>query len=168
MYEQGCEILIADISIHPNASEWVQKVTSGEKPTVAFLKVDVTDWAALEGMFDTFVTTFGGEPDIVVLGAGVYEASTAGFWNDADEASHYKLLDINLTHPIKATRIAIRRLRRAQKPGVILHLSSIAAQKPSVVLPLYSVSKQAISQFVRCMAPLDSMCGIKVVAIAPG
>lgn len=71
-------------------------------------------------------------------------------------------------HPIKISRIAIKRLRREGKPGVIVHLSSITAQIPSVVNPLYSVSKQAISQFVRCMAPLDEMAGIRVVAVAPG
>ena len=168
LHKQGCKILIADIGIHRDASQWVEEVATAEDATAAFLKVDVTDWAALEGMFEFFAERFGHEPDIVVLGAGVYEASTAGFWDDTDESSHYKLFDINLSHPIKATRIAIRRLRRAQKPGVILHLSSIAAQKPSVVLPLYSVSKLAISQFVRCMAPLEDMCGIRVVAVAPG
>ncbi|KIW99554.1 uncharacterized protein Z518_11293 [Rhinocladiella mackenziei CBS 650.93] len=119
-------------------------------------------------MFDVFFNDFNAVPDIVVAGAGIYEASTAGFWNDADRGSGYKLLDINLTHPIKTTRIAIRHLRQAGKPGMILHISSITAQKPSAVLPLYSVSKAAISQFVRCMAPLESLCGIRVVAVAPG
>lgn len=71
-------------------------------------------------------------------------------------------------HPIKMSRIAIKRLRLAQKPGVIVHISSITAQIPTVVNPLYSVSKQAISQFVRCMAPLDDLAGIRVVAVAPG
>ena len=161
-------MLIADLGIHSSASKWFDSVKGRDGPKIVFHRVDVTSWDALEGMFDVCFKEFNDVPDIVVAGAGVYEASTAGFWNDADAASSYKLLDINLTHPIKTTRIAVRRLRQAGKPGVILHLSSITAQKPSAVLPLYSVSKAAISQFVRCMAPLEGLCGIRVVAVAPG
>jgi 3-hydroxybutyrate dehydrogenase len=129
----------------------------------------VTDWTQLEALFDTFATEFGGEvPDIVVAGAGIYEASSAGFWNDRDNDSHYKLLDINLVHPIKLTRIAFRRMQQAYKQGVVLHESSIVALKPSPVLPLYAVSKAALSHFVRCMAPLGEMSGVEVVAVAPG
>jgi 3-hydroxybutyrate dehydrogenase len=129
----------------------------------------VTAWDQLERLFDIFADKFGGSvPDIVVAGAGIYEASSAGFWDDRDEASHYKLLDINLVHPIKLTRIAFRRMQQAHKPGVILHESSIVALKASPVLPLYAVSKAALSHFVRCMAPLGEISGIKVVAVAPG
>lgn len=168
LHERGCAILIADIALREEATKWLAKAERDGGPKVLFRKVDVTAWDALENAFDFFEEQFGEAPDIVVPGAGVYEASSAGFWDDEDSEDHYKIFDINLLHPIKMTRIAIRRLRRAKKPGVILHISSIAAQKPAVTLPLYSVSKQAISQFVRCMAPLDDMCGIRVVAVAPG
>ena len=53
-------------------------------------------------------------------------------------------------------------------PGVILHLSSTGAQKASIVTPLYQPSKHAISCFVRAMIPLEKLCGIRVVAVAPG
>lgn len=159
---------MVDLALHASAKEWLKTIQSQTSPRVRFQKVDVSDWKQLELAFEVFENHFGGSPDIVVPGAGVYEPSSNGFWADADDASHYKLFDINILHPIKISRIAIRRLRRDQKPGVILHLSSITAQIPSVVNPLYSVSKQAISQFVRCMAPLDGLAGIRVVAVAPG
>ena len=168
LHEQGYSVLIADISLHREATQWLKSTQGKGSGKVVFHKVDVTVWETLEEAFDVFAKEFGGTPDIVVAGAGVYEASTANFWDDDDSPSHYKLLDINLVHPIKLTRIAIRRLRQANKPGVVLHISSIAAIKPNIVLPLYSVSKQGISQFVRCMAPLEGMCGIRVVAVAPG
>jgi 3-hydroxybutyrate dehydrogenase len=128
----------------------------------------VTSWPQLERLFDVFPQHFSSTPAIVVAGAGIYEASSAGFWDDRDDASHYKLLDVNLVHPIKMTRIAIRRMQAARKPGVVLHESSIVALKPSAVLPLYAVSKAALSHFVRCMAPLGELSGVKVVAVAPG
>jgi NAD(P)-dependent dehydrogenase (short-subunit alcohol dehydrogenase family) len=128
----------------------------------------VTDWEQLEKLFDECEEKLGGSPDIVIAGAGVYEPSSNSFWADVDKASHYKIFDINILHPLKLSRIAIRRFKQAQKHGVIVHFSSITAQIPSVVNPMYSVSKQAISQFVRCMAPLEELAGIRVVAVAPG
>lgn len=161
--------MIADIALHRDATEWLEKTSlKGGDARVLFQKTNVTSWDEIEAAFDFFEAQFGGPPQIIVPGAGIYEASSAGFWDDRDAASHYKLFDINLVHPIKTTRIAIRRLRQAQLPGVILHLSSIVAQKPSVVLPLYSASKAAISQFIRCMSPLEEICGIRVVGVAPG
>lgn len=168
LYEKGCSILLADLSLHSSAQEWLQSIKTHSSPKVQFHKTDVTDWAELESAFDVVENEFGGTPDIIVPAAGVYEPSSNSFWGDRDSASHFKVFDVNITHPIKMTRIAIQRLRRAQKPGVIIHISSITAQIPSVVNPLYSVSKQAISQFVRCMAPLDRLAGIRVFAVAPG
>lgn len=122
----------------------------------------------MEDVFDVFAKEFGGCPDVVVPGAGVYEPSGFSFWSDADQDSHYKLFDINLTHPIKMTRIAVRRMRRAKKQGVVIHISSIAAQRPGIVTPLYQASKAAISMFIRSMAPLEDLAGIRVVGVAPG
>ncbi|KAF3001772.1 hypothetical protein E8E13_000853 [Curvularia kusanoi] len=123
---------------------------------------------ALERLFDVYAERFGGVPDVVVAGAGIYEASSAGFWDDRDNASHYTVIDVNLVHPIKLTRIALRLFRQAQQPGVIMHESSIVALRPSAVLPLYAATKAGLSHFVRCMAPLHELSGIKVVAVAPG
>lgn len=75
------------------------------RPKVVFQKTDVTDWAQLEALFDTYAKEIDNKiPDIFVVGAGPYEASTAGFWNDHDEDSHYRLLDVNLIHPIRLTK----------------------------------------------------------------
>lgn len=165
---KGCAVLIADIALSPPAAAWLKSLGNQVNPQVVFHKTDVTSLEQLVEVFEVFEKRLGGVPDIVVPGAGVYEGSFPGFWDDRDKTLSYKLFDINIMHPIRMTRIAIRKMREAKKPGTILHLSSITAQKPSVVLPLYSVSKAAISQFVRCMAPLDQICGIRVVGIAPG
>lgn len=93
---------------------------------------------------------------------------SSGFWADKDSDSHYKILDIDLIHPIKITRIAIRRMLRARKGGFILHVSSVACQTASLVTPLYSVAKHGVVAFVRGQSRLDELCGIRVVCIAPG
>jgi 3-hydroxybutyrate dehydrogenase len=146
----------------------LSSVKDSKGPKIHFHRTDVTDWNQLEEVFNVFEKEYGGAPDIVVPGAGVYEPSFNSFWGDVDKASHYKLFDINLLHPIKMTRIAVRKMQRAGKPGVVIHLSSISAQRPSVTVPLYSVSKQGISQFIRSMAPLEELANVRVVGVAPG
>lgn len=91
-----------------------------------------------------------------------------GFWNDNDVGNHYRLFDINLIAPIKMARIAIRKMLNANKPGIILNVSSTGAQKASIITPLYQAGKAAISAFTRCMAQLYPMGGIRVVCVAPG
>lgn len=66
------------------------------------------------------------------------------------------------------TRIAIRRMLQNGAPGIVCCVSSIGAQKPGPITPLYQVSKAGINNFVRCMADLEAMAGIRVVAVAPG
>lgn len=170
LYSSGCRILIADIALHPSGQDWLSTIES-ENPAssrVKYVQTDVTIWAQLENLFDVAVSHFGVTPDIVVPGAGVYEPSSNSFWADQDHASRYKVLDINLVHPIKMSRIAIRRWVAAKKQGTIVHISSIAGQRSSVVTPLYTASKHGINSFIRGMAPLDDLVGIRVVGVAPG
>lgn len=92
---------------------------------------------------------------------------------------HYTLLDINLTHPIRATQLAMSHWLHppsssAQSkvsptnPKRIVHIGSVAGQMPNFNAPLYGASKFGIHGFVRSLAPLDEQHGIRVVAVAPG
>lgn len=66
------------------------------------------------------------------------------------------------------TRIAIRRMLGANSLGIVCCVSSIGAQKAGIVTPLYQTSKHGISGFIRCMAELYTLAGIRVVGVAPG
>ncbi|KAI1616247.1 NAD-dependent 15-hydroxyprostaglandin dehydrogenase [Exophiala viscosa] len=167
LHNAGVKVLIADIGLHADAKKWLATLES-DKPI--FQQTDVTDWKQLERAFTVCRETFGDVPDIVVPGAGIYEPNTNTFWDDvdSDEGSRYKVLDVNLVHPIKASRLAIRNMVEAGKGGAIVHTSSIAAQRSSIVTPLYTASKHGISSFVRGMAPLQELSGIRVVGVAPG
>ncbi|KAK6364434.1 hypothetical protein LTS17_012199 [Exophiala oligosperma] len=169
LYASGCKILIADVALHPSCKAWLSAIESENTNSswVKYLQTDVTDWSQLEKVFDVANEAFGTTPDIVVPGAGVYEPSSNSFWADQDRDS-YKVLDINLVHPIKTSRIAIRRWVQAAKKGTIIHISSIAAQRSSIVTPLYTVSKHGISAFIRGMGALEDLVGIRVVGVAPG
>ncbi|OAP59577.1 hypothetical protein AYL99_06875 [Fonsecaea erecta] len=171
LYKAGCKVLIADIALHGTAKQWLASIQA-ESPSDAarakFVRTDVTDWDQLETAFKESEVVLGTQPDIVVPGAGVYEPSSNSFWEDHDLNSRYKVLDIDLVHPIKLTRMAIRHMVQARKAGTIIHISSIAGQRASVVTPLYTAAKHGINSFIRSMGSLEAMAGIRVLGVAPG
>jgi NAD(P)-dependent dehydrogenase (short-subunit alcohol dehydrogenase family) len=77
-------------------------------------------------------------------------------------------VDINVNHPIKLARIAIRTLLGKNKKGVVLIVGSIAGFQGTFSAPLYCATKHAIVGFVRSMEPLERLEGVKVVCVAPG
>jgi NAD(P)-dependent dehydrogenase (short-subunit alcohol dehydrogenase family) len=133
-------------------------------------------------MFNVAYRLFG-SVDIVCPGAGVYEPPSSNFWHppghnspskDSPEGGRYALLDINLTHPIRVTQLAISHFLAANPPAsvknpkTVIHVSSIAGQTSPLAVPIYNATKHAINGFVRSLAPLEAKLGIRVAAVAPG
>ncbi|KAH8701767.1 putative short chain dehydrogenase/ reductase [Talaromyces proteolyticus] len=175
----GCNVLIADLALRPEARVVVDKYSSRSGSARAvFQKTNVTDWAQLEQMFAVAEREFG-EIDIVCPGAGVYEEHWSNFWRppgspesrDTPLGGRYALLDINLTHPIRVTQLAISHFLRHRKSSSrkhIIHISSIAGQNPALAAPIYVATKHGISGLVRSLGKLDGQFGIRVTAVAPG
>ncbi|EME45341.1 hypothetical protein DOTSEDRAFT_71163 [Dothistroma septosporum NZE10] len=187
---RGCNVVIADIALRPEAQEVVDKYSSKDGPRAVFVRTDVTIWSQLESAFDEADKQFG-SIDIVCPGAGVYEPHSSNFWNppgsvkardpvngtEKEGIGHYFTLDLNLTHPIRATQLALSRFLNptgtgkqvsATNPKRVIHISSIAGQAPGFSTPLYNASKHAISGFIRSLEPLDQSLGIRVNGVAPG
>ena len=132
-------------------------------------------------MFEVAHEKFGGI-DIVCPGAGVFEPNFSNFWRppgqfpsrDDPQGGRYACLDINITHPIRVTQLAISYFLAAEpkvsisNPKSIIHIASMASQTSSLPVPLYHASKHAINGFVRSLAHLESSLGIRVATVAPG
>jgi NAD(P)-dependent dehydrogenase (short-subunit alcohol dehydrogenase family) len=91
----------------------------------------------------------------------------SNFWDDTEDES-YQAVQINVNHPIKLTRIAIKALRSAGKQGVVIIMASIAGYASQFPAPMYSATKHALIGFTKAMQPLEELGGVKVVAICPG
>jgi len=74
LLENGCNVLIADLALRPEAQVVVDKYAakSSSSARAVFQETDVTDWLQLERMFKVAEQEFG-EIDIVCPGAGVFE-----------------------------------------------------------------------------------------------
>ncbi|OTA23614.1 hypothetical protein BTJ68_13975 [Hortaea werneckii EXF-2000] len=191
LLERNCNVLLADLALRPEAQALIDQYSAnaGRTARAIFVKTDVVQWPDLDAVFTTADAEFGGA-DIVCPGAGVYEPHWSNFWHppgtarSRDSASpangigHYATLDINLTHPIRCTQLAISRWLNPSptsphmkatpaNPKRIVHISSVAGQTPGFSTPLYQASKHAVSGLIRSLAPLDSL-GIRVNGVAPG
>ncbi|KAJ5304159.1 uncharacterized protein N7443_003819 [Penicillium atrosanguineum] len=165
LVDNGCNVLIADLALRPEAKVLVDKHSTGAA-RVVFQETDVRDWLQLERMFEVAEGEFG-EIDIVCPGAGVYEPVAS---KDSPDGGRYALVDINVTHPIRTTQLAIAHFLRHKengRPKHIVHISSIAGQNATFAAPIYVATKHAINGLVRSLAKLETL-GIRVTAVAPG
>ncbi|KAK4561512.1 hypothetical protein LTR86_004830 [Recurvomyces mirabilis] len=66
LLSRNCNVVIADLSLRPEAQKLVDEHQSKEegKPRCVFVKTDVVQWPDLDRMFETADTEFGGA-DIV-------------------------------------------------------------------------------------------------------
>ena len=191
LLDARCQVAIVDRALHSSAQELLET----HHESVFFHKTDVTDWNGLQAAFDATMDRFG-RLDVVCPAAGIFEpvscwtsslsavcgrtrsltTSQPGsrFWefkasSDGPNRSSYNVLDINLTHPIRCTQLAIDLfLRQNLGHGVVINTTSCAAQLTATPIPLYVTSKAALSHFVRSMEVLEPACNIRVNAVAPG
>ncbi|KAF2421255.1 putative short chain dehydrogenase/ reductase [Tothia fuscella] len=182
LLSKNCNVVVADLGLRPEAEEHYAKFT--KSPRAVFTKTDVTSWAALENMFAVAIKEFG-QIDILCAGAGIFSPPFSNFWyppgtkesRDDPKGDRYLSIDINTTHPIRATQLAISHWLNPPKgqqkvspsnPKRVVICGSVAGQVYGIGTPLYFASKHAISGFVRSMGDLDVTLGIKVSCVAPG
>ncbi|PNS19109.1 Carbonyl reductase family member 4 [Sphaceloma murrayae] len=192
LLEAGTNVVFADLSLRPEAQKVVDRFVADQdgKPRAVFVKTDVTHWDQLETMFKVADEEFGGA-DIVCPGAGIFEPPWSNFWNppgtveakdshtgEPNGLGHYTTLDLNLTHPIRVTQMAMARWLNPQpgsrvgkvspqNPKRVVHITSVAGQLASLLSPLYHASKHGLSGFIKSLAGLDQL-GIRVNGVAPG
>ncbi|KAI5367751.1 Putative short-chain dehydrogenase/reductase SDR, NAD(P)-binding domain superfamily [Septoria linicola] len=161
-HEHGAKVLIGDLSLVSQAKDF-----AASSDNIFFQKCDVTNWQDLHDLISASVERFGSVPDVYVPSAGVFEPSWSNFWDDNEE-NGYKLMRINVDHPIKFTRLAMRALAGAEKQGVVCLLASGAGIRGHYLASLYTASKHAVVGFAKSMGQADGEVGVKLVAVLPG
>ncbi|KFY77724.1 hypothetical protein V499_02947 [Pseudogymnoascus sp. VKM F-103] len=181
LLSKNCNVVIADLALHPEAEKHYASLVAS--PRAVFCKTDVTSWAALENVFAVAIAEFG-QFDILCAGAGIFEPPYSNFWyppgtpksKDARHGDRYLTMDVNTTHPIRSTQLAISHFLNppagkesvsTTNPKRVVICGSIAGQVSALSYPLYFASKHAISGFVRSLGSLEET-GIRVAAVAPG
>ncbi|KAF2834960.1 short chain dehydrogenase [Patellaria atrata CBS 101060] len=185
LLSRKCNVIIADLSFRPEAQSLIDAHSApSSSPRVLFVRTDVTSWTQLSTLFATALASFP-TIDIVVPSAGIFEPPTSSFWHppgnslsrDPVDGDRYKIFDLNLTHPIRVTQLALshwlnpapgQQKVEKENPKRVVLVSSIAGQLAGPITPLYHASKWGISGFARSLGWLDKALGVRVNAVAPG
>ncbi|KAH8890438.1 NAD(P)-binding protein [Thozetella sp. PMI_491] len=174
--------MIADLGLRPESEETLKKYphpAEAGKPSALFHKTDVVDWSQLSAVFEATLKAFG-RVDIVVNGAGIFEAPWTSFWNppgvsplakDAADAQigSYNIFNINAIAPIRLSQIAIDYwLQNRDIQGSFMSLSSMGAYIHSIQTPFYFASKSALVSVHKSLQALKKLVGIRNAVICPG
>lgn len=140
------------------------KAQLGEKKTIQYVGVDVTDENAVERVVAEISRIFGGLNGVVnSAGMGfnksVFETSAADF---------RRVLDLNIIATFMVGRAAARIMRDRRTGGSIVNIASISGIRGSFHRSAYGASKGGVMTLTMVMANELAPLGIRVNAIAPG
>jgi len=160
MIDRGARVVVADID-EDGGRQTV--AMAAEKGSAAVLtRCDVTRTADLEAAFACAVNQFG-RLDIAFNNAGI-----GGEDLFADDSGDWKrVIEIDLTAVIDATRIAVREMKRAGRGGVIVNTASLIGLGPMAAAPVYAAAKAGVVNFSRSLAFLAKEANIRVNTICP-
>jgi 3-oxoacyl-[acyl-carrier protein] reductase len=124
-------------------------------------KADVSDAAAVRGMFDAAEAAFGGV-DVLVNNAGIMKLAKVA---DSDDALFDRQIAINLKGSFNAMREAARRLRSG---GRIVNFSTSVVGLKLETYGVYAATKSAIETMTGILSKEMRGRSITVNAVAPG
>ncbi|KAH7115891.1 hypothetical protein B0J11DRAFT_113001 [Dendryphion nanum] len=160
-YQLGARVLVADIRTTPDFDSFATG-----KDNILYVQSDVTRWADFEKLFTASEKTWNDVPDAYGICAGLFEPPFSSWWLDTEDDG-YKQVDVNVSHPTKLTRIAIRKSLGRGKRASVCIIASIGGIAGSIAAPLYCATKHAIVGFVKSLKDTESLTGVKITTICP-
>ncbi|MDB5655685.1 MAG: 3-ketoacyl-ACP reductase [Tardiphaga sp.] len=142
------------------AEALVQQIdAAGGKALAA--RADVSDAAAVRGMFDAAEAAFGGV-DVLVNNAGIMKLAKIA---DADDAAFDQQIAVNLKGTFNTLREAAKRLRDG---GRIVNFSTSVVGTKLETYGIYTATKAAVEALTPILAKELRGRSISVNAVAPG
>jgi len=156
---EGAKIVIGDVGVE--AGEAAAAEVGG-----TFVKVDVTDKAQVDALFDTAASTYG-SVDIAFNNAGISPPD-----DDSIETTELEAWDkvqlVNLTSVYLCSRAALRHMVPAGKGSIINTASFVAVLGSATSQISYTASKGGVLAMTRELGVQFARHGIRVNALCPG
>ena len=170
--QEGARVVIADVNDDAGTAA-VKELGAlgkylGALGSVRYVHCDVGDAGAVRDLVETTVAAFG-PIDVLVNNAAILAAKD---FLDLEEADFDRVIRTNLKGSFlcgqAVARHMVERVKRGEKPGAIVNMSSVNAVFAIANQVPYSVSKGGINQLTKVMALSLAEHGIRVNAIGPG
>ena len=140
--------------------------SSGSRSSIA---ADFADPAAPAALWHAALERFGGQIDILINNAGVFEENPIGQDDAAWIANWNRTMQINLTASAALCRLAVRHWQDRAAPGRIINIASRAAYRgDSPAHWHYAASKAGMVAMTKTIARGYAREGILAFAICPG
>lgn len=160
LVERGAKVVVADID--EDGGRQTVALAAEKGGTAVFARCNVTRTEDLAGAFACAVNQFG-RLNIAFNNAGI-----GGEDLFADDPGDWaRVIDIDLTAVIDATRLAVREMKRAGHGGVIINTASLIGLGPMGAAPVYAAAKAGVVNFSRSLAYLAKESNIRVNTICP-
>jgi NAD(P)-dependent dehydrogenase (short-subunit alcohol dehydrogenase family) len=161
--QEGAKVLAVDNNLS-SAEETVALARQAGAECVAF-EADVTVESTLAAMIDAARQRWG-RVDVLHYNVGVSIAGGDAPLNEITEAAFDRIATVNLRGAIMTCKHTLP-LMRAQRAGVIITVSSVAAweQYPNVV---YKATKAGMIAFTQQVAIQNAEFGVRANVILPG
>src|SRR5215213_3136845 len=157
---RGAKVVVADVD--EDGGRQTVEMAGAKGGAAALRRCDVTKTEDVGSALDWAVEHLG-RFDIPFNNAGI-----SGEDLFADEPGHWaRIIDINLTAVIDATRLAVRKMPLAGNAGVIINTASLIGLWPMPSAPVYAAAKAGVVNFSRSLAYLFEEANIRVNAICP-
>ena len=154
----GAEVVLAARRVDKLAELQQSMIAQGHKASVVSMDV-----SSSKSVHECFYQT--GPCDIVINNAGI---TITRALLDQSEDDWDSVIDTNLKGCWLVATEAARRLRTAEKPGVIVNVASILGERVAAGVAPYAISKAAVIQATKVMALELARYQIRVNALLPG
>jgi NAD(P)-dependent dehydrogenase (short-subunit alcohol dehydrogenase family) len=160
----GAAVVVADLSERPReGGEPTHEVIRAAGGSAVFVPVDVTQLADRERMLSE-AESLGG-PDVLVNNAGLLRSAKLV---DMTEADYDAVLDVNLKGTFFTTQAVVRSMTAAERPGVVINLSSVGGLRGVPGISAYCAAKGAVRLLTYSWAKELGGRGIRICALHPG
>lgn len=156
---QGAKVILSSTK-----EEKLQELVNEIGGDVKYVTCNLSDWHAVEALFDKAEELAGGQIDILVCNAGITKDNLILRMKDEDFS---QVIDVNLKSTFVLNRNAIKKMMR-RKYGRIINIASVVGVTGNPGQCNYVASKAGMIGMTKSLAQEVATRGITINCVAPG